>query len=128
MQPITRWHRSVIGGLVLGLRAACVWRRRHTSDLEKYGSRVGYTHIKDVDGEILQTSHEQGWSSLQALRSFIFTPLGEGVVNIPAVIRALRSHRYEGWLVIEQDTTPEDPTAIGRKNRLYLEGLLQSES
>jgi len=96
--------------------------------LEKYGSRVGYTHIKDVDGKILQTSHQQGWSFLQALRSFIFTPLGEGVVNIPAVIRALRRHRYEGWLVIEQDTTPADPTAIARKNRLYLEGLLESES
>ena len=96
--------------------------------LEKYGSRVGYTHIKDVDGKILQTSHEQGWSFLQALRRFIFTPLGEGVVNIPAVIRALRRDRYEGWLVIEQDTTPQDPTAIARKNRLYLEGLLQSES
>jgi inosose dehydratase len=96
--------------------------------LEKYGSRVGYAHIKDVDGNILTTSHEQGWSFLQALRSFIFTPLGEGVVNIPAVIRALRRHRYDGWLVIEQDTTPEDPTAIARKNRLYLERLLESES
>jgi inosose dehydratase len=96
--------------------------------LEKYGNRVRYTHIKDVDGNILQTSHEQGWSFLQALRSFIFTPLGDGVVNTPAVIGALRRHRYEGWLLIEQDTTPEDPTAIARKNRLYLEGLLESES
>jgi inosose dehydratase len=96
--------------------------------LERYGSRIGYTHIKDVDGKILQTSHEQGWSFLQALRSFIFAPLGEGVVNIPAVIRALKGHRYAGWLVIEQDTTPEDPTAIARKNRLYLEKLLVSES
>jgi inosose dehydratase len=96
--------------------------------LEKYGSRVGYTHIKDVDGKILQTSHEQGWSFLEALRHFIFTPLNEGVANIPAVIQALRRHRYEGWLVIEQDTTPENPTAIARKNRLYLEELLQSES
>jgi inosose dehydratase len=96
--------------------------------LDKYGDRVGYAHIKDVDGKILQTAHEEGWSFLQALRRYIFPPLGEGMVNIPGVIRALRRHRYEGWLVIEQDTTPEDPTAIARKNRLYLEGLLQSES
>jgi hypothetical protein len=59
-------------------------------------------------------THEQGWSFLQALGSFIFTPLGEGVVNIPAVIRAL--------------SVMEDPTAIAWKNRLYLEGLLESES
>jgi inosose dehydratase len=95
--------------------------------LEKYGGRVGYAHIKDVDGKILQMSHEQGWSFLEALRRFIFTPLGEGVVNIPAVIRTLKSHRYDGWLVIEQDTTPLDPTVIARQNRLYLERLLQSE-
>ena len=95
--------------------------------LEKYGGRVGYAHIKDVDGKILQMSHEQAWSFLEALRRFIFTPLGEGVVDIPAVIRTLNSHRYDGWLVIEQDTTPLDPTVIARQNRLYLERLLQSE-
>ncbi len=95
--------------------------------LDKYGSRVRYAHIKDVDGKILQMSHEQGWSFLEALKRFIFTPLGEGMVNIPAVIRVLKSHRYDGWLVIEQDTTPLDPTAIARENRLYLERFLQSE-
>jgi hypothetical protein len=31
---------------------------------------------------------------------------------------------YDGWLVIEQDTTPVDPTETARKNREYLEGLL----
>jgi inosose dehydratase len=96
--------------------------------LEKYGSRVSYTHIKDVDGKILQISRERGWSFNEALKHFIFPPLGEGTVNIPAVILALKSHRYDGWLVIEQDTTPQDPTVIARENRLYLERLLQSES
>ncbi|HEY4815401.1 MAG TPA: sugar phosphate isomerase/epimerase, partial [Chthoniobacterales bacterium] len=94
----------------------------------KYGSRVGYTHIKDVDRKILQISREQGWSFNEALKHFIFPPLGEGTVDIPAVIRALKSHRYDGWLVIEQDTTPQDPTVIAKENRLYLERLLQSES
>jgi hypothetical protein len=31
---------------------------------------------------------------------------------------------YDGWLVIEQDTTPVDPTETARKNREYLESLL----
>jgi len=95
--------------------------------LEKYGHRVGYVHIKDVDGKILQKSHEEGWSFHDALRRFIFTPLGEGVVNIPAVVRALQDHQYDGWLVIEQDTTPQNPTDVARENRLYLERLLQKE-
>ena len=81
--------------------------------LRKYGDRVGYVHIKDVDG---------------ALKRFIFARLGEGMVNIPAVVRALKDHRYDGWLVVEQVTTPLNPTTIARENRLYLEALLKSET
>jgi inosose dehydratase len=44
------------------------------------------------------------------------------------VVRALKDHRYDGWLVVEQDTTPLNPTAIARENRLYLEALLKSEN
>jgi inosose dehydratase len=50
------------------------------------------------------------------------------MVNIPAVIRALKVHRYDGWLVVEQDTTSENPTEIARENRIYLVKLLQSET
>ena len=97
--------------------------------LEKYGHRVGYVHIKDVDGaSYYAASREAGWSFHDALKRFIFPRLGEGMVNIPAVVRALKGHRYDGWLVLEQDTTPENPTEIARENRVYLEKLLQSET
>ena len=36
--------------------------------LEKYGKRVGYVHLKDVDGEILQRSLEERWSFHNALK------------------------------------------------------------
>jgi inosose dehydratase len=96
--------------------------------LTKYGDRVGYVHIKDVDGQILRRSREEGWSFHEALKHFIFPRLGEGMVNIPAVITALKDHRYDGWLVIEQDTTPLNPTTIARDNRLYLEALLKPQT
>ena len=96
--------------------------------LTKYGDRVGYVHIKDVDGHLLRRSREEGWSFHEALKHFIFPRLGEGMVNIPAVIMALKDHRYDGWLVIEQDTTPLSPTTIARDNRLYLEALLKPET
>ena len=96
--------------------------------LTKYGDRVGYVHIKDVDGHLLRRSRNEGWSFHDALKQFIFPRLGEGMVNIPAVIRALKDHRYDGWLVIEQDTTPLSPTTVARDNRLYLEALLTPET
>jgi inosose dehydratase len=93
--------------------------------LEKYGNRVGYVHIKDVDEQVLQKSRENGWSFAQALKSYIFAPLGEGIARVPEVIDSLRRAGYDGWVVIEQDTTPDDPTKVAERNRSYLEPLIK---
>jgi inosose dehydratase len=93
--------------------------------LGKHGERVGFVHIKDVDGAVLKRSRSEGWSFKEALQHFIFAPLGRGIARVPEVVRALRDHGYDGWLVIEQDTTPIDPTKNARENRLYLERLLE---
>jgi inosose dehydratase len=93
--------------------------------LEKYGNRVGYVHIKDVDGQVLQKSRENGWSFAQALKSYIFAPLGEGIARVPEVIDSLRQAGYTGWVVVEQDTTPDDPTTVAAKNRDYLESFIK---
>jgi inosose dehydratase len=92
-----------------------------------YGDRVSYVHIKDVDGNVLERSRAEQWGFDKALKSFIFTPLGQGIARVPEVIRALRDHQYAGWLVIEQDTTPLDPTENAKQNRIYLEQLLTQE-
>jgi inosose dehydratase len=95
--------------------------------LEEYGDRVRYVHIKDVDGKVLQRSKEENWSFETALKGFIFAPLGEGIVRIPNLIRALEDHQYDGWLIVEQDTTPADPTEIARQNRVYLDRLVNEK-
>jgi inosose dehydratase len=92
--------------------------------LERYGNRIGYVHIKDLDKSILEQAKTHGWSFAQALKSYIFAPLGQGAARIPDVVEKLRLADYEGWVVIEQDTTAGDPTETARKNREYLEGLL----
>ena len=93
--------------------------------LGRYASRVSYVHIKDVDGKVLEQSRAEHWDWAKALRSFIFAPLGLGIARVPDVIEALSANGYDGWLVIEQDTTPVDPTENARKNRLYLERVLE---
>ena len=37
------------------------------------------------------------------------------------MIQALKDYEYDGWLVVEQDTTPGDPTRVARENRIYIE-------
>jgi inosose dehydratase len=92
--------------------------------LEKYANRVGHVHLKDVNGEILVRALEEHWSFHRALKAYIFAKLGDGIVNIPSVIKALTAAGYDDWVVLEQDTTPDDPTEVAGANRVYLEGLL----
>jgi len=70
--------------------------------------RVGHVHLKDVrmDRVPALLSHEQ--SIMEAVQSGLFTPLGEGDVDIAGVIEALESRGYSGWYVIEQDTALTD--------------------
>ncbi len=92
--------------------------------IDQFGDRIGYVHLKDVDGAVLERARSQRWSFAQALESYIFAPLGEGIARVPDVVRALHQRGYNGWLVVEQDTTPGDPTEVARGNRRYLETLL----
>ncbi|GLV48863.1 sugar phosphate isomerase/epimerase IoIE [Thermus sp. LT1-2-5] len=91
--------------------------------LRRHGNRVGYVHLKDVDPAVLRETRGKGFR--EALRRYIFCPLGEGVARVSEVVALLRGLGYAGPVVVEQDTTPEDPTAVARRNRAYVEKLLQ---
>lgn len=82
--------------------------------------RIGYLHLKDVDAAVLAEAKAQGWSFLEALRHIIFSPLGEGQADIPAILSALVDSGFAGWVVVEQDTCEGDPTEVARQNREYI--------
>ena len=94
------------------------------SMLPAYGDRVTHIHLKDVDGEVLARAKAEGWSFGQALKSWIFPALGEGIAHVPEIVEELLRRGYDGWFVLEQDTTPDDPKDVARANREYLEALL----
>lgn len=84
--------------------------------------RIGYIHLKDVDGDVLAEARAEGWSFLEALRHIIFSPLGEGSAEIPAILDVLTESGYTGWVVVEQDTCEGDSTDVARQNRTFIEG------
>ncbi len=84
-------------------------------------ARIGYLHLKDVDGSVLRQARRVGWSFRDALRNHIFSPLGEGMVDVPTIMFDLRRSEYAGWIVVEQDTCPGDATATAARNRRYLD-------
>ena len=93
--------------------------------LGTYGDRVKHIHLKDVNGDVLARARAEEWSFGQALKTWIFPALGEGIAEVPEVVDALLRRGYDGWFVLEQDTTPDDPKDVARANREYLEALLE---
>lgn len=93
--------------------------------LREHVGEIGYIHLKDVDGDVLSEARERGWSFLEALRHVIFSPLGEGSADIPAILKTLVTNTFDGWVVVEQDTCTGDPTGTARANREFIEAQME---
>ncbi len=85
-----------------------------------FGSRIRYVHIKDVDPEVLAECQAQGIGFLGALRRYIFCGLGKGSVDLHAFVEGLRRAAFAGWMVVEEDTSPDPPLVAAERNRRYL--------
>jgi inosose dehydratase len=87
--------------------------------LRAFGDRVTHVHLKDVDPETLddlRAGRIEGFHA--AVERRIFTELGAGVLDLPAVLGALADRDYDGWLMVEQDSSwgpPSESAAIGRR-------------
>lgn len=67
------------------------------------GDRVIHVHIKDVDGAMASEVRNGTRPFRQAVIDGLFTPVGQGDVDIEGVVRHLESIGYQGWYVLEQD-------------------------
>lgn len=92
--------------------------------LTKYGSRVRHAHLKDINAEVLKAAQASRSNLADALKAFVFSSLGKGHLDLRRVLEQLRDQGYNDWLVVEQDTTPLDPTMVAKQNRIFLEELL----
>jgi inosose dehydratase len=68
--------------------------------LRAYASRLGHVHLKDARADVL----ERGLGFWEVVGAGVFCPLGEGVVDVAAVVEALDG--YDGFATIEQDRLP----------------------
>ncbi len=63
--------------------------------VKKYSDRLGFLHFKDV----VATPTDK--------RPYKFVELGQGKVNIPGVVDALKSVGFRGWGIVELDGVPD---------------------
>jgi inosose dehydratase len=67
-----------------------------------HADRITYVHLKDFRRD-----------------PFAFLPLGEGELDIDAILQALITINYSGWLLVELDSY-DDPKAGAEKSMRYL--------
>ena len=68
-----------------------------------HGDRVGHVHFKDVKLAIAQRVRDGALSYYEAVKEGLYTPLGQGDVDVTAIIGSLLNQGYTGWFVLEQD-------------------------
>ncbi|WP_433266330.1 TIM barrel protein [Actinosynnema sp. CS-041913] len=70
----------------------------------RFPERIGHVHLKDVRADIAATVRDGGIGYTAAVRRRMYVPLGDGDVDVRALVELLRDKGYTGWLVLEQDT------------------------
>ena len=89
-----------------------------------YINRLIYPHFKDV---VIHPSGAAGLDGKPPRPKYDFVELGQGRVNIPAVLQIMKDYRFKGWIIIELDKsptgrTPKESAAISKK---YVEEKLK---
>ena len=88
----------------------------HPSELLALAAdRVAHVHLKDVDSAVAQTVAGGETSYIEAVRAGLYTRLGDGDLDIAAIVGSLEAVGYQGWYVLEQDAalTSEPPAGTG---------------
>jgi len=93
--------------------------------LDRFQDRIWYVHAKDCSASVAARARTDRWDYFQALGHGIFSEIGKGNVDFSAVLRWLKNHNYDGYLLIEQDILPGigTPKESARRNREHLLGL-----
>jgi inosose dehydratase len=85
------------GHLLIGGTDPVELARRHPD-------RIGHVHLKDVRAAIAEVVRAGQITYTHAVGAGMYVPLGDGDVDVPALVRVLTAAGYTGWYVLEQDT------------------------
>lgn len=80
----------------------------------RYPDRIGHVHLKDVRDEIAAKVRSGELSYTDAVEQGIYVPLGDGDVDVEALVKLVQEAGYAGWFVLEQDTQLKDGSPVDK--------------
>ena len=91
-----------------------------------YADSIKTIHIKDIDPRVRAEGVASRWDYATFSANGIFTEIGEGLVDFPAIFAILREANFTGWVIAETDVT-QQPSALASatisRNNLHRWGL-----
>ncbi len=87
------------------------------SCFREYAERIRLVHLKDVDPAVLGCMRRREFGFIEGLRRRVFCELGTGELDVAGVVAEMARAEYDGWVVLEQDTTFRAPIDSARHNR-----------
>ncbi len=91
--------------------------------IREHPERVVYVHLKDVDSDVLAGLLRDRADFNDGIRRRVFTEVGRGRLDVPRLLTALEAAGYDGWLMVEQDSSWLAPAESARTSRAYLASL-----
>ncbi|OGO05459.1 MAG: hypothetical protein A2Y73_06570 [Chloroflexi bacterium RBG_13_56_8] len=89
-----------------------------------YAESIVTMHVKDIDPSVLAQGVAAGWDYATFSQHGIFAELGEGLVDLAAIVQILRDVNYQGWFIVETDETQKaTPLESAIISRNYLKSL-----
>lgn len=92
--------------------------------------RIRHVHLKDVNAALAEQLRAGALEYRDAVASGLYGPLGQGDVDVAAILGLLDEAGYDGWYVLEQDTVleaapegPGGPAAAAAASMDYLAAL-----
>jgi inosose dehydratase len=96
----------------------------------KYADRVGHVHMKDTNADVAAEVRNRTKTYYEGMTNGLYSPLGQGDIDMKAIVKNLVNAGYDGWFVLEQDLAifeePGDglgPVEFARQSVAFLRAI-----
>ncbi|MCX6478040.1 MAG: sugar phosphate isomerase/epimerase [Micrococcales bacterium] len=79
-----------------------------------HGNRIAHSHLKDVNLAVSAKVRAGELSYYEGVQQGLYTPLGQGDVDVRSIIKNMLATNYQGWFTLEQDNVVNQEPADGQ--------------
>lgn len=79
-----------------------------------HSDRIAHSHLKDVNLAVSVKVRSGELSYYEGVKQGLYTPLGQGDVDVRSIIKNMLESNYQGWFALEQDNVVSKEPEAGK--------------